>query len=90
MKEFKITEKTKITITKGGLLSCGEKLKFNQSKFGIFDKETLSINGLCLIGISKIKTIEVDDKYIEFLIYHNGVNDSENPFRYTTEKKNVW
>ena len=90
LKEFEVNEKTKIVVTSGGLLSCGEIIKISQSKLGIFDNEVNYESNLCLIGITKIETLKIDNKHAEFLIYHNGENDSENPYKYNVERKNVW
>src|SRR5690554_893440 len=88
--EHKIDETNKISVSTGGFLACGEIINITQTRFGIFDKEVFHINNLCLIGINKIETIKLDDKHAEFLIYHNGQNDSENPYKYDVERKNVW
>jgi len=88
--EQKIDETNKISVSTGGFLACGETINITQTRLGIFDKEVFHINNLCLIGINKIETIKLDDKHAEFLIYHNGQNDSENPYKYDVERKNVW
>ena len=90
LKEFRVTNNTKIIVTTGGLLSCGELIKITQTKFGLFDKEVHYESSLCLRGIKKIETKKIDDKHVEFLIFHNGENDSENPYKYDVERKNVW
>ena len=88
--EQKIDETNKITVTTGGFLACGEIINITQTKFGLFDKQVFHIGDLCLIGITKIETIKLDDKHAEFLIYHNGKMDSENPYKYDVERKNGW
>lgn len=88
--EQKIDETNKISVSTGGFLACGETINITQTRLGILDKEVFHINNLCLIGINKIETIKLDDKHAEFLIYHNGQNDSENPYKYDVERKNVW
>jgi hypothetical protein len=88
--EQKIDETNKISVSTGGFLACGEIINIIQTRFGIFDKEVFHIDNLCLVGINKIETIKLDDKHAEFLIYHNGKYDSENPYKYDVERKNVW
>jgi len=88
--EKEIDENTKIAVMPGGFLGCGEILKIKQTKFGIFDKEVYHIENLCLIGIDKIEIVVLDEKHAEFLIHHNGEFDSENPYKYRVERKNVW
>lgn len=88
--EHKIDTANKISVTTGGFLDCGEIINITQTRFGIFDKEVFYIDNLCLIGINKIETIKLGDKHAEFLIYHNGLNDSENPYKYEVERKNGW
>jgi hypothetical protein len=88
--EQKIDKTNKISVSTGGFLACGEIINITQTRFGIFDKELFHIDNLCLIGINKIETIKLDDKHAEFLIYHNGKYDSENPYKYDVERKNVW
>jgi hypothetical protein len=34
--------------------------------------------------------MKLDEKHAEFLIYHNGALDSENPYKYDVERKNGW
>jgi ABC-2 type transport system permease protein len=88
--ENKIDETNKISVTTGGFLACGEIIHITQTRFGIFDKDVFHIDNLCLIGINKIETVKLDDKNAEFLIYHNGEYDSENPYKYDVERKNGW
>jgi len=88
--EKKIDETNKISVTTGGFLACGEIIHITQTRFGIFDKDVFHIGNLCLIGINKIETVKLDDKHAEFLIYHNGKMDSENPYKYDVERKNGW
>ncbi len=88
--EKKIDENVKIAVTTGGFLACGETINITQTRFGIFDKKLFHVNNLCLIGIYKIETTKLDDKHAEILIYHSGKNDSENPYKYEVERKNVW
>ena len=90
LKEFDINNETKIIVTTGGILSCGELIRITQTKFGIFDKEVHYESSLCLREIKKIETIKLDEKHAEFLIYHNGEMDSENPYKYVVERKNGW
>jgi len=88
--ENSIDETNKIRVTKGAFLACGEIIHITQTKLGIFDKEVFHMNKLCLIGINKIETVKLDNKHAEFLIYHNGKYDSENPYKYVVERKNLW
>ena len=88
--EQKIDENTKISVTTGGFLACGENISITQTRFVIFDKDVFYFENSCLIGIDKIETVKLDDKSAEFLIYHNGKYDSENPYKYDVERKNVW
>ena len=88
--EQKIDETNKISVSKGGFLACGEIINITQTRFGIFDKDVFHVDNLCLIGINKIETIKLDDKHAEFLIYHNGKYDPENPYKYDVERKNIW
>ena len=90
LKEFDINNETKIIVTTGGILSCGELIRITQTKFAIFDKEVHYESSLCLREINKIETIKLDEKHAEFLIYHNGEMDSENPYKYVVERKNGW
>ena len=88
--ERKLDENNKISVTTGGFLTCGEIINITQTRFWIFDKHVFHIGDLCLIGITKIETIKLDDKNAEFLIYHNGEMDSENPYKYEVKRKNGW
>lgn len=86
--ERQLDENYRITVTTGGFLACGDIINITQTSFGIFDKEVFHIGDLCLQGITKIETVKLDDKHAEFLIYHNGKLDSENPYKYDAERKN--
>jgi len=88
--EQKIDETNKISVTTGGFLACGEIINITQTRFVIFDKQVYHVENLCLIGINKIEIVKLEDKHAEFLIYHNGLNDSENPYKYEVERKNGW
>jgi hypothetical protein len=88
--EQRIDENTKISVTTGGFLACGENISITQTRFVIFDKDVFYFENSCLIGIDKIETVKLNDKNAEFLIYHNGKYDSENPYKYDVERKNVW
>jgi len=61
-----------------------------KSWFFLFDKELVSITDLCLVGISDIETIAIDDSKATILIYHNGKGDSENPYLLEIENQDVW
>ncbi|MCX2743356.1 hypothetical protein OO013_05735 [Mangrovivirga sp. M17] len=83
--EQKFDDQRKIVVTTGGFLACGEIIFITQTKFGIFDKEVLYLDNICLTGIDKIEFTS-DTKHLEFLIHHNGELDSENPYLYTIER----
>lgn len=89
-KEFRLNNDYKISISTGGFMACGENIHITKSKFGIFDKQVFYVRNLCLLGIYDIKTVSVDKKHAEFLIFHNGQNDSENPYKYVVERKDEW
>ncbi|WP_282039377.1 hypothetical protein [Saccharicrinis aurantiacus] len=88
--EFDLNEKSKIVVRTGGIFSCGESITITQSCFGFFNKEIFNLDNLCLIGIYNIETVILDESFANILIYHNGENDSENPYKYKVERKNVW
>ncbi len=85
-----LDENTKISVTKGGFLACGETINISKTKFCIFDNKIIYIDGLCLQGINKFETVKIDDELTQILIYHNGKMDSENPYSYNLKTKNVW
>ena len=88
--ESKIADGYKIQVTTGGIMSCGELIHLTETEFLIFDKEILYESSLCLKEIKRIETVNFDDDSAEFLIYHNGEMDTENPYKYKIENKNVW
>ncbi len=88
--ERQLDENFRITATTGGFLACGEIINITQTRFRIFDKQVFHIGDICLLGITKIETVKLDEKHAEFLIYHNGQLDSENPYKYEVERKNGW
>ncbi|MCX2743757.1 hypothetical protein OO013_07770 [Mangrovivirga sp. M17] len=51
------------------------------------DKETMIRQFLYTIEANK--TVNFDQVFFEFLIYHNGEMDSENPYKYEIKNKNL-
>ncbi len=87
---YKVNNNLNIEISQGGFLGCGEIIRLTEKKLLIFEKELIYDSNQCLRGIYNIEIIEFNDKRAVFLIYHNGEMDSENPYRYEIENKNVW
>ncbi|MFK8046663.1 MAG: hypothetical protein AB8B72_14285 [Crocinitomicaceae bacterium] len=88
--KYKVNDELNIKISQEGFLACGEIIRLTKSRLLIFEKELIYDSNQCLRGIDRIETIEFNDKRAEFLIYHNGEMDSENPYHYEIENKNVW
>ncbi len=87
--ENKINDTYHIETYAGGFLACGESIRITKSAFVIFDKAIYQ-NNLCIRGISKIETIEFNDKSADFLIFHDAELDSENPYKFHIENENLW
>jgi hypothetical protein len=87
---YKISDELNMNISQEGFLACGEIIRITKTEFGIFDKELIYDSNQCLIGITKVETVRIDKDGAEFLIYHNRERDSENPYQYEIENKNVW
>lgn len=87
---YKVNDELNIKVSQEGFLACGEIIRLTKTKLLIFEKELIYDSSQCLRGIDRIETIEFNDKRAEFLIYHNGEMDSENPYHYEIENKNVW
>jgi TRAP-type uncharacterized transport system fused permease subunit len=87
---YKINDDVDIVVSREGFLACGEIIRLTTSKFIIFDKELIYDSNECLRGIYKVETVEFNKKKAKFLIYHSGELDSENPYNYEIENKNVW
>jgi ABC-2 type transport system permease protein len=87
---YEIADELNMTVSREGFLACGEIIRITKSEFGIFEKELFYDSNQCLIGITKIETVEFNENGAEFLIYHNGIYDNENPYKYEIENKNVW
>lgn len=88
--EHRVTDNLKIGVSTGGILTCGEHIILTESKFGFFDKEVYHDGTLCLKNINHIETKNFDNDSAVFLIYYDGEWDSENPYFYEIENKNVW
>jgi ABC-2 type transport system permease protein len=82
LKEFDFDNNKKIIVTNGGFLSCGEIIHITETQFLMFDKEIYYESSLCLQGIEKIEVEKSYNSQIEYLIYHDGKMDSENPYKY--------
>lgn len=86
--EFNINDTYKIQIGSGGFLGCGNSFNISESKFGVFDHVVYNEGSLCLQGIDKIDVLNFEGNYGEFMIFHDGEFDSENPFRLEVDIKN--
>ena len=89
-KEFQIDSETKIIVTSGGFLTCGENIEISKSKFGLFNKVAINLTKICLTGIEKVEVKKLDKIKAKFLIFHDGQNDSENPYELNVVRENVW
>lgn len=78
-----------VEVRVGGFLACGEILVITKSEFGILDKQYYAGNNSCVTGIDKIETLDFQENIVEFLIYHDGKTEFENPYKYQSEMKNV-
>lgn len=87
---YKVNSDLNLLVSREGFLACGEIIRLTKSEFGIFEKELIYDSNQCLIGIKKIETIQFNKDGAEFLIYHNGKKDSENPYNYKIENENFW
>ena len=90
MAKSEINEKYNVEVRLGGFFACGESLVITKSEFGILEKQQYVGNNSCVTGIEKIKAIEFKENNVEFLIYHDGKTEFENPYKYKPEIKNVW
>jgi len=87
--ENKINDSYYIKTYVGGFLACGESIRITKSTFMIFDK-TIYQNNLCIKGITKIETIDFNDKSADFQIFHDMELDSENPYELNLENEDIW
>jgi len=87
---YKLNADLDLVVSQEGFLGCGETLRITQTQFLIFDKELKIDSRQCLKGITEIEPLEVNDQSIELLIYHDGVNDSENPYHHKMQNENDW
>ncbi len=80
--KFVINKNHNIEVRVGGFLACGESLIITESKLGVFDKQKYVGNISCVTGISKIETLEFNTNCAEFVIYHDGQTEFDNPYKY--------
>lgn len=85
-----INDHLAIHVSPGGFLACGEQIRFTESALGILDKDIKVDNNLCLTGIYKIEATQISDEQAEFLIFHGGTRDSENPYSYSLGNYGNW
>ena len=88
--KFEIDKKHNIEVRNGGFMACGESLFVTESTLLILDKLKHVGNNSCVTGINKVETINFKENEVEFLIYHDGKTEFENPYKYQPEIKNVW
>ncbi|WP_156833760.1 hypothetical protein [Christiangramia salexigens] len=89
MAKFDIDKKHNIEVRNPGFMACGESLYVTKSEYLIFDKQIYVGNNHCVKGIHKIKTIEFNKQKMIFLIYHDGVEKEENPYKYEVSRETV-
>ncbi|ARN71172.1 hypothetical protein BST91_05665 [Nonlabens tegetincola] len=87
---YKVNDELNIKISQEGFLACGEIIQLTKSRLLVFEKELIYDTNQCLRGINRIETIKFNKRRAEFLIYHNGEMDSENPYHYEIENTNLW
>ena len=87
---YEVNDELNIKISQEGFLACGEIIQLTKSRLLIFEKELIYDTNQCLRGINRIETIKFNKRRAEFLIYHNGEMDSENPYHYEIENTNLW
>ncbi|ALM19825.1 hypothetical protein AAT17_00400 [Nonlabens sp. MIC269] len=87
---YEVNDELNIKISQEGFLACGEIIQLTKSRLLIFEKELIYDTNQCLRGINRIETIKFNNRRAEFLIYHNGEMDSENPYHYEIENTNLW
>jgi ABC-2 type transport system permease protein len=83
--KFEINQNHNVEVRVGGFLACGESLVITKTQFGILDKQQYVGNNSCVTGIDKIETLEFKENNVVFLIYHDGKNEFENPYKYEAE-----
>lgn len=90
MAKSEINKNHNVEVRVGGFFACGESLVITKSELGILDKQYYVGNNFCVTGINKIETLEFKENNVEFLIYHDGKTEFENPYKYQPEMKNAW
>ncbi|MGY3795693.1 hypothetical protein ACWNT5_23160 [Aquimarina sp. 433] len=88
--KFDLNKKHNIEVRDGGFMACGESLFITESTMLILDKIKYVGNNACVTGINKIETLDHKENKVEFLIYHDGKTEFENPYKYQPEIKNMW
>ena len=83
--KFEMNDNHNVEVRVGGFLACGESLIITESTFGILDKQKYVGNNSCVTGINKIETLDFKGNKAEFLIYHDGKTEFENPYKYQVE-----
>ena len=87
MAKFEINNNHNVEVWPGGFFACRESLVITESAFGILDRQKDVGNSPCVTGIHRIETLEMNETLAEFLIYYDGKNEFENPYKYLVEFK---
>ena len=87
--KFDIDKTHNVEVRNPGFMACGESLYVTESKYLIFDRQIYVGNNACVTGIKKIKTTEFNKEKMTFLIYHDGIEKDENPYKYEVERETV-
>ena len=80
--KFEIDKKHNVQVRDGGFSACGESLFITETTVLIMHKLKYLGNNSCDIGINKTETLEFKEDKPEFLIYHDGNTEFENPYKY--------
>ena len=85
-----IDENHKLIVFSGGFMACPTHFYIVESQFGIFDKRLKKIDGICFSEIKKVELIDKNAKTVDFLVYHGGEYEMENPHRLQVERNSEW
>lgn len=75
--QHKINSELNLTISREGFMGCGEVIRLNRSRLGIFHQELMYDSNQCIYGIHKIETVSFDKNSAVLLLYHAEKLDTE-------------
>lgn len=87
--ELELDDDLSVKVQTGGIMACGDQIILTKSQYLIFEKQVHYEGALCLRNIEQIEVVDRSQDLLSLKIYHDGEYDSENPYFYQIDRKEI-